>query len=124
VTWTPDTSRLDAERAKKAAAQMDGLPLLAPHNGTETSKAAARELTQAERQERKDRIVAALLASPAGLTREELVVATGLKENSVNSACNACVREGLAVEDEDLWLRGRRKIVYHPSHAPTRQAAA
>jgi hypothetical protein len=121
---SPATLRkLAADKLRKAEAQSTDLPIFAPHNGTETSKAAADGITKAEAKDRRDRIVAALEGAVHGLTRAELVGATGLKENSVNSACNACVQLGLVVEDP-AWVRDGRKVVYHPSLAPVRQAVA
>lgn len=107
MTWTPDTSRLDAERAKKAGAQMDGLPLLAPHNGTETSKAAARRVQPYCSGMRRE-VLVALMFAREGLTREELVRETGIKENSVNGRCAEIVAARWATEDGE---REGRKVL-------------
>jgi Tfp pilus assembly protein PilE len=93
-----------------------------PHNGTDTSKAAAREVLHTF-SARRDRLVAALADRPAGMTRNELALATGMPKDSVNSAANSCVKLTMLVEDS-AWTRDGKKILYHPKHAPQREARA
>jgi len=109
-------------REQADAALSDFLTPLPPHNGTETSKAAAREVLHTF-SARRDRLVAALEDRPAGMTRNELALATGMPKDSVNSAANSCVKLTMLVED-NAWVRDGKKILYHPTHAPQREARA
>lgn len=91
-------ARLDAERQRKAAAQVADLELFRPlDNGTATSKAAAEHVAPHCRGMR--RRVLEALAERGGLTREEIVAVTGIKENSTNGRSREVLDAGWAVED-------------------------
>jgi Fic family protein len=80
---------------------------LPPHNGTPTSiKAAERVWPHIRGMKRL--ILDKLAARPNGLTRSEIVAATGLKENSVNGRCTELVEMGMAYEDGE---RDGRKVL-------------
>jgi len=78
-----------------------------PHNGTITSiKAAERVWPHIGGMKRV--ILDKLAARPNGLTRSEIVAATGISENSVNGRCRELVEMGMVYEYGE---RDGRKIV-------------
>jgi len=78
-----------------------------PHNGTLTSiKAAERVWPHIGGMKRV--ILDKLAARPNGLTRSEIVAATGLKENTVNGRCSELITMGMAYEDGE---RDGRKVL-------------
>jgi DNA-binding MarR family transcriptional regulator len=107
MTWTPDTSKLDAERARKAAAQTADLEMFRPlpHNGTATSKAAA-ERAGPNAGTQRWQILCALESK--AMTRRELVDALGLLENAINPRCNALIGDDLI---ETVGTRNGRSIL-------------
>lgn len=71
-----------------------------PHNGTETSRAAAQAVTAAGTDTtQKGRILALLLASKVeGMTRAEIAKASGIRESTVCARVSQLMRDGKAVE--------------------------
>ncbi len=117
-------ARLMKERADDAAMQLASMPLMGgtdapPHNGTETSKAAA-ALVAPTWGVRKIKVMEALVDCQEGMTRAELVPATGMKENSVNSCVHSLLRHGEIVEAGE---RDGRHILFHPRFVREEKAA-
>lgn len=80
---------------------------LPPHNHTRTSiKAAERVWPHIGGMKRA--ILDRLAAAPDGLTRSEIVAATGLKENTVNGRASELITMGMAYEDGE---RDGRKVL-------------
>lgn len=77
-----------------------GGPTPVPHNGTETSRKAARAVRERGTDTtQKGRILALLLASRAeGMTRSQLANAAGIRESTVGPRVAQLIREGKAVE--------------------------
>jgi len=117
--------RVAMERARAATAQTSGLGLFGgdeprpPHNGTETSRAAA-ALVAPTWGDRKGKVMAALADCQEGMTRAELVPATGMKENSVNSCVHSLLKYGEIVEAGE---RDGRHILFHPRFVREEKAA-
>jgi hypothetical protein len=91
-----------------------------PHNGTETSKAAAERERPAAEGHRLE-IFECLALNPRGLTRLEIAERTGIKENTVNARAADLLKAGMAVE---AGVRDGRKVLFHVVHAPRQQEAA
>ena len=117
-----------ANREARARAQSSDLALFAPlggdeprppHNGTETSRAAA-ALVAPTWGVRKIKVMEALVDCQDGMTRAELVPATGMKENSVNSCVHSLLRYGEIVEAGE---RDGRHILFHPRFVREEKAA-
>lgn len=96
------------ERRRAAEADLFVLPEpLPPHNHTITSiKAAERVWPHIGGMKRV--ILDRLAAAPDGLTRSEIVAATGLKENTVNGRCSELITMAMAYEDGE---RDGRKVL-------------
>ena len=85
-----------------------------PHNGTETSKAAAERERPAAEGHRVE-IFECLALTPYGMTRLEIAERTGIKENTVNARCADLLKAGAIVEH---GVRDGRKVLYHVAHRP------
>lgn len=109
-----------------------GGPAPVPHNGTETSKQAAKAVRAAGTDTtQKGRILALLIASRAeGMTRSQLANASGVRESTVGPRVAQLIREGKAVETgttrhssfgvpqkvvyagEAVWTNSREPLVF------------
>lgn len=99
-------ARLLVERADDAAMQFASMPLLggtdtAPHNGTETSKAAAESLSGSGTLQRLELLVLRGVIGLGSATREELEVILGLSGNCVRPRCASLLEKGLVMEQLD-----------------------
>jgi DNA-directed RNA polymerase specialized sigma24 family protein len=70
-------------------------PAPPPHNGTETSREAARKIAPKAGALRAVVCDAICLAGPAGATRSEIANATGIKKDTVNARCSELLTRGL-----------------------------
>jgi len=102
-----EDGRARARRDALESALFAPLQPLPPHNHTITSiKAAERVWPHIGGMKRV--ILDKLAARPNGLTRSEIVAATGLKENTVNGRCSELITMGMAYEDGE---RDGRKVL-------------
>jgi hypothetical protein len=102
-----EDERAKARREALQSALFAPLEPPPPHNGTLTSiKAAERVWPHVSGMKRT--ILDKLTGRPNGLTRSEIVAATGISENSVNGRCRELVEMGMVYEDGE---RDGRKIV-------------
>lgn len=117
-----------SNRAARANAQAFDLALFAPlggdepappHNGTTTSKVAA-ALVAPSWGVRKVKVMEAIVDAEEGMTRLELVAATGLAENSINSCVRSLLDHGELVEAGE---RNGRHILFHPRFVVEEKAA-
>jgi hypothetical protein len=70
-------------------------PAPPPHNGTETSKAAAKKVAPHVSAMRAQVYDAICVAGPAGVTRSDIASATGIKKDTVNARCSELLTRGL-----------------------------
>ena len=70
-------------------------PAPPPHNGTETSKAAARKVAPHVSAMRAQVYDAICMAGPGGITRSELAACTGIKKDTVNARVSELLTRGL-----------------------------
>jgi hypothetical protein len=93
--------------AEKALASVFGLKSLPPHNGTQTSRAAAESLTSEHLQAQEARVLSALRSvGSAGLIREQIASMTGLELTDVCRVVN-----GLAGVTKGAEKANRPKLV-------------
>lgn len=118
-------ARRAEEKAAQAKAELAATPLFGgeepapPHNGTATSKAAA-ALVAPSWGVRKVKVMEAIVDAEEGMTRLELVAATGLAENSINSCVRSLLDHGELVESGE---RNGRHILFHPRFVVEEKAA-
>ena len=107
--WIPERTRqrLADERSAKVVAQTSDLAMFAPHNGTETSKAAAKRVAPKAAGYRLQMLDA--LNQVGGMTRAEIVAFTGLLENTVNGRSAEILEAKWARED---GVRDGRKVLW------------
>ena len=70
-------------------------PTPPPHNGTETSKAAARRIAPHVSAMRAQVYDAICMAGPAGSTRSDIANAAGIKKDTVNARVSELLTRGL-----------------------------
>lgn len=87
----------------RAAPEIEPRPV--PHNGTDTSRAAAEALRETESIQRQRIYDALLLRGRRGATDHQLAELTGYELSAVNGRRNRLVRDGLVVDS------GRRQTV-------------
>ena len=88
-------------------------PLFAPHNGTPTSKAAAKAIEPSAATLRA-KVLDAIRAAPGGLTDEEGQAVTGLKVQTYTPRRGELVKQGL-IEDSGgtrATSSGRKAVVW------------
>lgn len=98
-----------ANREARARAQSSDLALFAtlggtdapPHNGTETSKAAAESLAGSGTLQRLELLVLRGIIGLGSATREELEMVLGLSGNCVRPRCASLLEKGLVMEQLD-----------------------
>lgn len=118
---SPATLRkLAADKLRQAEAQSTDLPIFAPHNGTETSRRAAREALPHVHSQAWA-VLRALVEAPNGLTRSELIRATGIVENAVNPRVWTLRKKGLV---EERGERDGRAVLYATESAKQAQREA
>jgi hypothetical protein len=88
------------------------------HNGTPTSRAAAKKHRQHAAVQR-SRVLAAIIMAKDGATREELEGVTGLGGNSIRPRVRELIRAGLLKETGDTrkTRAGIAASVLRPAHA-------